>query len=79
MVTEHRFKFEYNYFFISTRFLSTSNQMKEVMPFIILLALMAHQTPAIPKPSEVKRMAIGILRLLNVMLMMAGGMVRPVP
>ncbi len=37
-----------------------------------LKMLIAHQTPVIPSPIAVNPIAIGIRRLLNVMLMMAG-------
>ena len=55
------------------------NQMNATIPFSILEMLIAHQTPVMPSPIAVNPIAIGIRRLLNVMLMMAGGSVRPVP
>lgn len=53
--------------------------MNATIPFSILEMLIAHQTPVMPSPIAVNPIAIGIRRLLNVMLMMAGGSVRPVP
>ena len=53
--------------------------MNATIPFSILEMLIAHQTPVIPSPIAVNPIAIGIRRLLNVMLMMAGGIVRPCP
>lgn len=53
--------------------------MNATIPFCILEMLIAHQTPVMPNPIAVNPIAIGIRRLLNVMLMMAGGSVRPVP
>ena len=53
--------------------------MNATIPFSILEMLIAHQTPVIPSPIAVNPIAIGIRRLLNAMLMMAGGIVRPVP
>lgn len=53
--------------------------MNATIPFSILEMLIAHQTPVIPHPIAVSPIAIGMRRLLNVMLMMAGGTVRPVP
>lgn len=53
--------------------------MNATIPFSILEMLIAHQTPVMPSPIVVNPIAIGIRRLLNVMLMMAGGSVRPVP
>ena len=45
--------------------------MNATIPFSILEMLIAHQTPVIPSPIAVNPIAIGIRRLLNVMLMMA--------
>ena len=53
--------------------------MNATIPFNILEILIAHQTPVMPSPIAVSAIASGIRRLLNVMLMMAGGTVRPVP
>lgn len=64
----------HNIFFCKIR-----NQMNATIPFSILEMLIAHQTPVMPSPIAVNPIAIGIRRLLNVMLMMAGGSVRPVP
>ena len=41
--------------------------------------LIAHQTPTIPSPIADKAIAIGIRSELKVMLIIAGGTVRPVP
>ena len=64
----------HNIFFCKIR-----NQANKTIPFSMLEMLIAHQTPAIPSPIAVSPIAIGMRRLLNVMLMMAGGTVRPVP
>lgn len=55
------------------------NQANATIPFSMLEMLIAHQTPAIPSPIVVNPIAIGIRKLLNVMLMIAGGTVWPVP
>ena len=64
----------HNIFFCKKR-----NQMNATIPFSILEMLIAHQTPVIPHPIAVSPIAIGMRRLLNEMLMIAGGTVRPVP
>ena len=43
--------------------------MNATIPFSILEMLIAHQTPVMPSPIAVNPIAIGIRRLLNVMLM----------
>lgn len=45
----------------------------------MLEMLIAHQTPMIPNPIADKAIAIGMRSALNVILMIAGGTVRPVP
>ena len=55
------------------------NQTNDTTPFNILEMLMAHQTPLTPSPAAVSPIANGMRSVLNVMLMMAGGTVRPVP
>ena len=62
----------FNIFFCKIR-----NQMNATIPFSILEMLIAHQTPVMPSPIAVNPIAIGIRRLLNVMLMMAGGACGP--
>ena len=57
----------HNIFFCKIR-----NQTNATIPFSILEMLIAHQTPVMPSPIAVNPIAIGIRRLLNVMLMMAG-------
>ena len=55
------------------------NQTNATIPFSILERLIAHHTPVIPNPVAVNPIANGMRRLLNVILMIAGGTVRPVP
>lgn len=55
------------------------NQINATTPFSILDKLIAHQTPATPAPNAVSPMAIGTRKVLKVILMIAGGTVRPVP
>lgn len=45
----------------------------------MLEILIAHHTPTIPNPMADNTIAIGIRNELKVMLMIAGGTVRPVP
>ena len=61
------------------RFCRIRNQIKETIPFKVLEILMAHQTPLTPSPAAVSPIANGTRSRLNVILMMAGGTVRPVP
>ena len=55
------------------------NHKKDVTPFNILVRLTAHHTPAIPRPAVASTIASGMRKVLNVMLMIAGGIVRPMP
>lgn len=61
------------------RFCRIRNQIKETIPFKVLEILMAHQTPATPKPVAPNPMAKGTRNILKVILITAGGTVRPVP
>lgn len=50
-----------------------------VIPFNMLEMLIAHQTPFTPNPKDVNKIAKGIRKMFAVMLIIAGGTVRPVP
>ena len=61
------------------RFGNTLNQIEATIPDRILEILSAHHTPRSPMPAEERSIANGIRSVLKVILIIAGGIVLPVP
>ncbi len=60
-------------------FPAIANHRVNISPLAVVVMQTTHQMPSTPRPNPTSRIAKGIRRVLNTILVMAGGRVRPTP